>query len=118
VACDFYDGAMMYDFATRRLSLFDLDSYSLGPFTNEMGRLFGSDRFMAPEEFRRGALIDERTTVFNLGRTISQFMGGGTLERSGFRGTASQYAAMTQACQPEPSERFQRVTDLAAAWRS
>ena len=25
---------------------------------------------MAPEEFTRGAVIDERTTVFNLGRTL------------------------------------------------
>jgi serine/threonine-protein kinase len=29
-----------------------------------------SDRFMAPEEYERGARIDERTTVFTLGRTL------------------------------------------------
>ena len=29
----------------------DLDHYQLGAFSNEMGRMFGSSRFMAPEEF-------------------------------------------------------------------
>ncbi len=117
VACDFYDGALMYDFAARRIALFDLDSYSRGPFTNEMGRLFGSDRFMAPEEFEKGALIDERTTVFNLGRAAAEFLGGGALERAAFRGTDAQHAAMTEACRADRSERFASVADLAAAWR-
>jgi serine/threonine-protein kinase len=116
VACDFYDGAMMYDFAARRLTLFDFDSYHRGPFTNEMGRLFGSDRFMAPEEFRKGARIDERTTVFNLGRCAAEFLGGGSLARAVFRGTDTQHAAMTAACRPDPDDRLQQVAELAAAW--
>jgi serine/threonine protein kinase, bacterial len=118
VACDFYDGSMMYDFAARRLSMFDLDSYSRGAFTNEMGRLFGSERFMAPEEFLKGARIDERTTVFNLGRAAAVFLSDGTLERGAFRGTDDQHAAMIAACRPAPDHRLQRVADLAAAWRS
>jgi serine/threonine-protein kinase len=118
VACDFYDGALMYAFAARRIVLFDLDTYSHGPFTNEMGRLFGSDRFMAPEEFEKGALIDERTTVFNLGRAAAEFLGGGTLQRDRFRGTDAQHAAMAGACHANRRERFASVADLAAAWRS
>ena len=118
VACDFYDGSMMYDFASRRLTIFDLDSYSQGPFVNEMGRLFGSDRFMAPEEFEKGARIDERTTVFNLGRSAAVFLGDGTLARAAFRGTDAQHAAMAAACRPDPDERLQRVAELAEAWRS
>jgi serine/threonine-protein kinase len=116
VACDFYDGAMMYDFAARRLSMFDLDSYSRGPFVNQMGRLFGSERFMAPEEFVKGALIDERTTVFNLGRCAAVFLGDGTVARAAFRGSDAQHAAMAAACQPDPDRRLQRVADLAATW--
>lgn len=117
VACDFYDGSMMYDFTARRPTLFDLDSYSQGPFVNEMGRLFGSDRFMAPEEFEKGALIDERTTVFNLGRAAAEFLGDGTLERERFRGTVAQHAAMAHACRADRGERFPSVAELAAAWR-
>ncbi len=117
IAGDFYDGSILYDFASRRTWLIDLDSYRLGPFTNAMGRMFGSTRFMAPEELERGALIDERTTVFTLGRAMSEFLGDGDLGRAGFRGTKSQYRAMTTACSPDPAARFQSVIELARAWR-
>lgn len=117
VACDFYDGSIIYDFAGRGTWLIDLDHYHLGPFTNEMGRLFGSTRFMAPEEFERGALIDERTTVFTLGRTMSVLLGDGSLGRPTFRGTETQYRTMMTACSPDPSARFQNVAELALAWR-
>jgi serine/threonine-protein kinase len=117
VACDFYDGSLIYDFAARRTWLIDLDSYHLGPFSNDMGRMFGSTRFMAPEEFERGATIDERTTVFTLGRAISVFLGDGELDRAAFRGGEAQYRAMTTACRPDPAARFQSVAALAHAWR-
>jgi serine/threonine-protein kinase len=117
VAGDFYDGSIIYDFAGRRAWLIDLDSYHLGPFTNEMGRLFGSTRFMAPEEFERGARIDERTTVFTLGRMISVFLGDGKLGWAGFRGSEAQHPAMTTACRPDPTARFQTVAELVRAWR-
>jgi hypothetical protein len=118
IACDFYDGSIIYDFAGGRTWLIDLDSYHLGPFTNDMGRMFGSSRFMAPEEFERGARIDERTTVFTLGRAISVFMGDGELGRSGFRGSETQFQAMTRACSPDPDARFQSVAELARAARA
>lgn len=118
VACDFYDGSIIYDFGARRTWMIDLDSYRPGPFINEMGRMFGSSRFMAPEEFELGAMIDERTTVFNLGRAIAIFFGQGRLTRSGFRGAEGQYRVMTRACAPDPAERFQTIADMARDWRS
>ena len=117
VACDFYDGSIIYDFTARRTWLIDLDSYHIGPFTNEMGRMFGSTRFMAPEEFERGARIDERTTVFTLGRMISVFLGDGDRGREGFRGSESQHRAMLTACSLDPEARHQSVAELAEAWR-
>ena len=117
VACDFYDGSIIYDFAGRRTWLIDLDSYRLGPFTNTMGRMFGSTRFMAPEEFERGARIDERTTVYTLGRMISVFLGDGGLGAEGFRGTESQHRAMVAACSPGPEARHQSVAELVERWR-
>lgn len=64
-----YDGCLLYDFTTKRLAVFDLDHYRQGPYENTVGRVFGSTRFMAPEEFERGRVIDERTTVFALARS-------------------------------------------------
>jgi serine/threonine-protein kinase len=108
VAVDFYDGCLMYDFASEELRVIDLDMYSRGPFTNTMGRMFGSTRFMAPEEFELGARIDERTTVFNLGRASFVFLDE--------RGTATQLAAATRACSPDPAARFATVEGFLAAW--
>ena len=82
VACDFYDGAMIYDFQRRRVHAVDLDCYRRGAFVNEMGRMFGSSRFMSPEEFERGATIDERTTIFTLGRTAAVLLSDGSPPRA------------------------------------
>lgn len=116
IAVDFYDGAMIYDFDRRRVHAIDLDSYHEGPFTNHMGRMFGSTRFMAPEEFELGATIDERTTVFTMGRTAAVLMSDGSLDREPFKGTDSQYAVILTACARHPNDRFQTLAELHTAW--
>lgn len=116
IANDFYDGSMIYDFHRRQLHAVDLDTYHLGPFTNHMGRIFGSGRFMAPEEFQLGATIDERTTVFTLGRTAVVLLSDNSLDRKPFRGSDSQYEIMLQACSESPDTRFQTVTEFRDAW--
>jgi serine/threonine protein kinase len=85
IAVDFYDGCLIYDFTRQQLSVVDLDNYHEGPLVNEMGRMFGSSRFMSPEEFQLGARIDERSNVFTMGRTMAVFLSDGTLERVPFR---------------------------------
>jgi serine/threonine-protein kinase len=81
IAVDLYDGCFLYDFTARRMRLIDLDEYRPGPFILDTDRLPGSRRYMAPEEFARGTVIDQRTTVYTLGRTIQHLLdspnGGG-----------------------------------------
>jgi serine/threonine-protein kinase len=105
VAGDFYDGCLIYDFATGRLSLIDLDFYRSGPYRNDMGRMFGSTRFMAPEEFTLGAMIDQRTSVFTMGRVVHEFLGG--------RAPAAVREVADRACREDPTQRYE---DLAAFW--
>jgi serine/threonine-protein kinase len=69
VEADFYDGALIYDFDERRLTVMDLDTYHRGPHRNTMGRMFGSERFMAPEQLTLGAPVDTRTTAYVMART-------------------------------------------------
>ena len=102
VVGDFYDGCLIYDFAAKRLAVFDLDNYRQGPYENTVGRMFGSTRFMAPEEFEKGRVIDERTTVFALGRTMSIFLG----ERAA--------DVVDVACAAAPRCRHQTVAALVA----
>ena len=73
MASDLYDGCLLVELSTGRLTVVDLDAYRRGPGRNTMGRMFGSRRFMAPEEFELGAPIDQRTTVFTLGRLAWHF---------------------------------------------
>lgn len=114
VAGDFYDGCLLYNFSSSELRTIDLDAYHRCPCVNTMGRMFGSTRFMAPEEFTLGSTVDERTTVFNLGRTAFVFLG----EPGAFRGSPTQLAAAVRACEAEPERRFATVADLATAWHA
>lgn len=67
VAVDFYDGSILYDSATRKTVICDIDLYQKKPYVNDMGRLWGSGRWMSPEEFALGAPIDEITNVYTMG---------------------------------------------------
>ncbi len=121
VAADLYDGCLIYDFTTRQVTLMDLDTYHQGPFTNRMGRMFGSDRFMSPEEFRLGATIDQRTTAFTLARLAQVFLSGGpdgTYDAATFRGSRARYEVLHRATLPDPADRFPTVAEFAAAWSS
>jgi serine/threonine-protein kinase len=64
VSIDLYDGNMLYD---DRIHMIDVDEYRPSPHVLDADRTLGSTRFMAPEESRRGATLDSRTTVFQLG---------------------------------------------------
>jgi serine/threonine protein kinase len=111
---DFYDGALIYDFTGRQLTVVDLDSYRFGPYRNDMGRMFGASRFMAPEEFSLGAPIDERTTAFVMARTGLVFLSDGTLDRSVCRATDAQYAVLQEAV----TTRFPTYGAFYDAWRA
>lgn len=116
VAVDFYDGCMIYNFDRQELHIVDLDNYCKGPLINEMGRMFGSSRFMATEEFERGACIDERTTVFTMGRTAAVLLSDGTLERRLFRGSDALYEVVRRACHDNREERYDSMAAFFAAW--
>jgi serine/threonine-protein kinase len=117
VAVDLYDGCMLYDFHNHRMRLVDLDEYRPGPFILEDDRLPGSTRFMAPEEFRRGATIDLRTTVYALGRAIRVLLDA-TDDEQQWRGTDEQLGVVASATRTDPADRYADVAALAKAWRA
>lgn len=111
VAGDFYDGCLMYDFQARQIRFMDLECYRRGSYVNTVGRLPGSTRFMAPEEFQQGASIDHRTTVFNLGRLLEIF-------------AVPQLAVpaltelMAVATHPNPGQRPDSPVTFLGLWRA
>ena len=115
IAVDFYDGSLIYDFDTATVHVVDLDSYHLGPFVNRMGRMFGSTRFMSPEEFEAGALIDERSNVFMLGRTILELLSDASGD---FRGSPAVLKVAQRAVSISRRERYPTVAALWSEWGS
>jgi hypothetical protein len=118
VAVDLHDGCLIYDFDTRTLRLVDLDHYRPGPYVLQDDRQLGSTSVMAPEEFVRGATIDQRTTVFTLGRMALIWLGGprhGPSTRAAFRGSDKMFAVASKATEEDPPRRFQMVTELRDA---
>src|SRR5690606_9424148 len=77
IALDFYDGSIMYDFALDETRICDIELYAQKPVFNTMGRMWGSSRYMSPEEFQLGEEIDERSNVFHMGATAFQLFAGG-----------------------------------------
>lgn len=112
VAVDFYDGCMLYDFDRNEMLLIDLDQYRPGPFVLDADRLPGSTSYMAPEEFVRGAVIDERTTVFGLGRMIQHLL----TSDDEWRGTAQQRSIVDAATDHKPEHRHATVSSLLDTW--
>ena len=118
VAGDLYDGCLILDFTSRELHVVDLDEYRRGPSRNDMGRMFGSTRFMAPEEFELGALIDQATTVFNLGRLAMHFGTRLTEDAAQFCGPRALAEVLERATETDRQDRYPSVADFATAWWS
>ena len=76
VACDFYDGSLIYDFDRDKLTICDIDFFRKAPVVNSVGEdYWGTKRLKAPEEYIKGAVIDEATNVFTLGAIIFDIFG-------------------------------------------
>ncbi|MHB0999294.1 MAG: serine/threonine protein kinase [Armatimonadota bacterium] len=117
VAIDFYDGSILYDFSHNITKICDIDFYNRQPYVNRMGRLWGSTRFMSPEEFEQGALIDEVTNVFNMGAAAFVLLGGET-DRSFEKWEAGEalYEVARKAINPDRNERYSSILAFRYAW--
>ncbi len=119
VAVDFYDGSLLYDFSRNRIKICDIDLYRNKPFINTMGRLWGSSRFMSPEEFMLGANIDEVTNVFNMGAMAFSLLGG-ELDRTFTKWEAGKdlFEVASLAVDHDRKNRYQSLNTFYDAWNS
>ena len=118
IAEDFYDGSIIYDFEKKQVHLFDFDFYHPGPFINDRGRLYGSSRFMAPEEFQKGERIDERTNVFMLGRTAFVFLANNNDSRDAWKGNDATWHVAKKATNVDKQLRYPSVQEFVSAWHT
>ena len=117
VAIDFYDGSMMYDFNTGKTSICDIDFYEKSPYVNKMGRLWGSSRFMSPEEYTKGGTIDEITNVYTMGATAFVFIGGEKDRNySKWRMGKNLYEVALKAVQDDRAKRYKTIDEFISNW--
>lgn len=118
VAIDFYDGSILYDFSTGSTTVCDIDLYRKKPYVNKMGRMWGSKRFMAPEEFQLGAAIDAQTNVYTMGAVAFALLGNEnkrTVEN--WDASTALFEVAKQATAIEREARFPTVAAFVAAWQ-
>ncbi|MBP3950925.1 phosphotransferase [Bacillus suaedae] len=117
VAIDFYDGSIMYDFNSKKTHICDIDFYSKSPYLNTIGRMWGSSRFMAPEEYTLGAVIDERTNVYLMGATAFALFGDETdrtIEK--WRLGEGLFKVALKAVSDNRDKRHQSLLELESEW--
>jgi serine/threonine-protein kinase len=119
VAIDFYDGSLLYNFSDNETKICDIDLYQRRPYVNTMGRLWGSSRYMSPEEFTLGAEIDGCTNVFTMGATAFALLGG-ERDRSYEHWEAGKelYEVALKAVEPNREDRYGSVSEFKSAWDS
>ena len=118
VASDFHDGCITCDFEGARTFLCDFDEYRDGSLVLKKDRAYGSARFMAPEEFQRGATIDEVTNMFKLRRTAVVLLGDRTASLDPWKDTDGMKAVVVRATDPDRGQRHQSVGEFVHEWRA
>ncbi len=116
VAIDFYDGSVLYDAARQKTILCDIDVYAKTPVINDRGRMWGSSRFMSPEEFELGAMIDEISNVFTMGQMAFQLFSEGDKSLEAWPLSSAAHAAVCKATSPVRTDRQKTINELIAEW--
>lgn len=116
VAVDWYDGCLLYDFGQRRINLIDLDEYRPGAFVVVGAPLPGSTRLRPPEHHCSGGTSDDRSTVFQLGRTAQVLLATGD-SRESWRAGGRLAAVAARAASEDPDARYRSVAEFVRVWR-
>ena len=118
VAIDFYDGSIMYDFKNGRTTICDIDFFRKQPCINDMGRMWGSSLFQAPEEYQLEATIDEITNVYTVGATAFALFGEYNRTREKWQLNDKRFEIAARATNPDRTRRQQSIRQFIAAWRN
>jgi len=81
-----------------------------------MGRMWGSARFMSPEEFTLGAVIDETTNVYAVGALAFSLFADCSREAADWTLSPALYAVAKKATADDRNERYATHAELLEAW--
>ena len=118
VAVDFYDGNVLIDFVQNEAIVCDIDLYRQKPAFNDRGRMWGSSRFMAPEEYELNAVLDETTTAYNMAALAFAFFGSNEdRSKKNWIGPSLLWEVARRATQDKKSDRYPSMRAFLDAWR-
>lgn len=116
VAIDFYDGSIMYDLSRKEVTICDIDFFRKSPTVNDMGRMWGSSRFMSPEEYKYGEKIDEISNVFTIGKMGFSILTDSDLSFENFPLSQESFQVLEKATHPDRCERYASIAEFKKHW--
>ena len=117
VAIDFYDASILYDFASKKTTVCDIDFFRRQPTFNDMGRMWGSSRFQSPEEYELGAVLDEITNVYTLGATAFALFGGYNRTPDAWQLSDKRFSVAQKATSADRTQRQQSIKQFVDEWQ-
>lgn len=118
VAVDFSDANVLVDFHRLRAAVCDIDLYRRKPARNDRGRMPGTARFMAPEEYEEGALLDETTTEYNMAALAFAFYApDGDRSRKAWNAPPFLWEVAHRATAEDKGDRYPSMRSFLDAWR-
>ena len=118
IAIDFYDGSIIYDFEKEKTTICDIDFFRKQPCINDMGRMWGSSRFLSPEEYQLGASLDEITNVYTLGATAFALFGGYHRTQDSWLLSDKLFQVAAKAVNDDRSQRKQTIRQFKEEWEA
>jgi serine/threonine-protein kinase len=115
-AIDFYDGSIMYDAVMKKTTICDIDFFRANPAVNDMGQMWGSSRFMSPEEYELGAVLDEVTNVFTLGKMGFSLFTDSDSSFEAWPLSEENYRVLMKAVDPQRNNRYQSISEFMEHW--
>lgn len=116
IAIDFYDGSIMYDSEKKKTTICDVDLFCQQPCFNNMGRMWGSSLFQAPEEYELGASIDEITNVYTVGATAFALFGRYKRMRESWELSDELFEIAARAVNDDRAKRWQSIKQMREEW--
>lgn len=110
------DGSVLYDFEERKTMICDIDFFRKQPVVNDMGRMWGSSIFMSPEEFEKGAILDESTNVYTLGAMAFALFGYYKRDLENWTLSKELYNVAVKAISDSRDNRQQSIWQLIHEW--
>ena len=116
VAIDFNDNSTLYNFDTGKVKICDIDFYAKQSYMNGMGRIFGINPLMSPEEYRCAGLLDEITNVYTMGAASFLFLTQGDRSLEKWPLNIDLYKVARKAISDTRKHRQQSINQFIEEW--